>query len=76
MNYIVRGGYEATRTGRGPDFHVEKSDLPGRVVDSKDIEIQTGSSRLSELQEETKERRTGHYKVERVDPTPAFYQDL
>jgi hypothetical protein len=76
MNYIVRGGYEVTRTGRGSDFHVEKRDLPGRVVDSKDIEIKTGSSRLSELQEETKERRTGQYKVEGVDPPPAFYQDL
>lgn len=76
MNYIVRGGYEVTRTGRGSDFRVEKRDLPGRVVDSKDIEIKTGRSRLSELQEETKKRRTGHYKVERVDPPPAFYQDL
>jgi hypothetical protein len=60
MNYIVRGGYEIRRTGRGFDFHVEKRDLPGRVVDSKDVEIRTGSSHLSELQEGTEERRTGH----------------
>jgi len=51
MNYIVRGGYEVGRTGRGCDFHVEKTDLPGRVVDSKGIGGKTGRSRLSELQE-------------------------
>lgn len=76
MNYIVRGGYEGTRTGRCSDFQVEKRDLPGRVVDSKDTEIETGRSRLSELQEETRKKRTGHYKVERVDPPRPFYQDL
>ena len=76
MNYIVRGGYEGTRTGRCSDFQVEKRDLPGRVVDSKDTEIETGGFRLSELQEETKKKRTAHYKVERVDPPRPFYQDL
>ena len=76
MNYIVRGGYEGTRTGRCSHFQVEKRDLPGRVVDSKDTEIEPGGFRLSELQEETKKRRTGHYKVERVDPPRPFYQDL
>ena len=61
MNCIVRGGYEVGRTGRGFDFHVEKTDLPGRVVDSKGIGGKTGRSRLSELQEKkTKKRRTGH----------------
>ena len=76
MNYIVRGGYEGTRTGRCSDFQVEKRDLPGRVVDNKDTEIETGGFRLSDLQEETKKKRTGHYKVERVDPPRPFYQDL
>ena len=57
MNYIVRGGYEVRRTGRGFDFHVEKRDLLGRVVDSKGIAGRTGRSRLSELQE--KRRRKG-----------------
>jgi hypothetical protein len=75
MNYAVRN-YKVTRTGRGSDFHVEKRDLLRRVVDSKDIEVKTGRSHLSELQEETKRKRRGHYKVERVEPPPFFYQDL
>jgi hypothetical protein len=75
MNYAIRG-YEITRTGRGSDFHVTKRDVLGRVVDSKDIEVKTGKSPLSELQEETKRRKRGRYKVERVEPPPFFYQDL
>lgn len=76
MNHVVRGGYEVTRTELGSDFPVEKRDLLGRVVGSKDTEIKTGKPRLSELQGETKKRRMGHYRVERVDPPPAFCQDL
>ena len=48
----------------------------GRVIDTKDVEVKTGDSALSELQEETKKRKRGHYKVERVDPPPFFYKDL
>lgn len=75
MNYALRG-YEVERTGRGSDFHVVKRDMLGRVIDSKDIEVKTGSSTLSELQEKTKKRKRGHYKIERVEPPPFFYQDL
>lgn len=74
MNYGLRG-YEVERTGRGSDFHVTKRDIFGRVVDSKDIEVKTGDSPLSELQEETKKRKRGHYKEERVDLPPFFYKD-
>ncbi len=42
MNYALRG-YEVERTGRGSDFHVVKRDVLGRVIDSKDIEVKTGS---------------------------------
>ena len=75
MNYALRG-YEVERTGRGSDFHVVKRDMLGRVIDSKDIEVKTGSSTLSELQEKTKKRKRGHYKIERLEPPPFFYQDL
>lgn len=75
MNYAIRG-YQVTRTGRGSDFHVTKRDVLGRVVDRKDIEVKTGNSPLSELQEETKKRERGRYRVERVEPPPFFYQDL
>lgn len=75
MNYIVRGGYNVTRTGRGSDWHAEKRDLLGRVIDNTDIEVKTGRSRLSKLQEKTKKKRRGHYEVERVEPPPFFYQD-
>jgi hypothetical protein len=75
MNYALRG-YKVERTGRGSDFHVVKRDVLGRVVDSKDIEVKTGSSTLSELQGETKRRKREHYKVERVEPPPFLYKDL
>ena len=74
MNYALRG-YEVTRTGRGSDFHVQKRDLLGKVIDSRDIEVKTGGSQLSDLQEETRRRKTGHYDVERLDPPPLFYED-
>ena len=74
MNYGLRG-YEVTRTGRGSDFHVEKRDILGRVVDSRDVEVKTGQSQLSELQEQTKKRMRGHYTVERLEPPPLFYED-
>jgi hypothetical protein len=69
-------GYKVERTGRGSDFHVTKRDLLGRVIDSKDIEVKSGSSQLSELQEETRKRKRGHYKVERVEPSPFYYKDI
>jgi hypothetical protein len=75
MNYAIRG-YEVTRTGRGSDFHVTKRDMLGRVVDGKYVEVKTGESPLSELQEETRKSERGRYKVERVEPPPFFYQDL
>jgi hypothetical protein len=56
MHYAVRG-YEVKRTGRGSDFHVRKKDVLGRVIVSKDVEVKTGRSTLSELQEKTKKRR-------------------
>ena len=69
-------GYEVERTGRGSDFHVIKKDIFGNVLDSKDIEVKSGRSQLSELQKETKRKKGGRYKVERVEPPPFFYQDI
>ena len=74
MNYGLRG-YEWIPTGRGSDGYVVKRDLLGRVIDSRHIEVKTGGSQLSELQEETKRRNMGHYTVERLDPPPLFYED-
>jgi hypothetical protein len=69
-------GYEVKRTGRGSDIHVTRRDLLGKVVESKDIEVKSGSSQLSKLQEETRSKKKGHYKVERVEPPSFFYRDI
>jgi len=59
-------GYEVERTGRGHDFRVRKRDIfTGRVIESKLIEVKSGSAELSELQHKMKKRKS-NYKVERV----------
>jgi len=61
------GGYEVERTPRGKDFTVRKRDLlTGRVTQTKYIEVKTGRAKLSKLQEKTKKKKKGSYKVERV----------
>ncbi len=65
-SYSFRG-YEVERTPRGKDFTVRKRNpFTGRVTETKHIEVKTGKSKLSKLQEKTKKK--GNYKVERVDP--------
>lgn len=63
LSYMARG-YEVEETGAGSDFRVRRRDpFTGRVVESKFVEVKTGSSRLSRLQ--MKMKRRGKYKVER-----------
>jgi len=67
MNYALRG-YEVERTGKGHDFRVRKRNLfTGRVVESKVVEVKSGKSNLSKLQQKTKKKKS-NYKVERVEP--------
>ena len=67
MNYALRG-YEVERTRKGSDFRVRRRDLfTGKVVESKLIEVKSGKSKLSKLQQKTK-RKKSNYKVERVEP--------
>jgi len=67
MDYILRG-YEVKRTGKGHDFRVRKRDLfTGKVVESKVVEVKSGKSNLSKLQQKTKKKKS-NYKVERVEP--------
>ena len=66
INYALRG-YEVERTGEGSDFRVRRRNpFTGRVVESKLIEVKSGKSKLSNLQQKTKKR--SNYKVERVEP--------
>jgi HJR/Mrr/RecB family endonuclease len=50
-------GYEVERTGRGSDYRARKRDLfTGKVVESRLVEVKTGSAKLSRLQRRTKPR--------------------
>jgi len=60
-------GYEVERTGRGHDYRIRKRDLTGRVVYSGVREIKSGNAKLSQLQEQTKKKKS-NYKVIRHDP--------
>jgi hypothetical protein len=67
VSYSIKG-YEVERTGRGSDFRVRRRDpFTGRVVESKLVEVKSGNAKLSDLQKQTKKRKS-NYKVDRVDP--------
>ncbi|MCD5401632.1 hypothetical protein LR013_03470 [candidate division NPL-UPA2 bacterium] len=67
MKYALRG-YEVEKTGKGSDFRVRRRNLfTGSVVESKLIEVKSGKSKLSKLQQKTG-RKKSNYKVERVEP--------
>ena len=62
IKYAMQG-YEVSRTGKGSDLQVIKSDFcTGKVVESKKVEVKTGNAKLSKLQRKAKP------KVERVNP--------
>lgn len=66
--HATLSGYEVERTGRGSDFRIRKRDMfTGRVTESKLVEVKTGRSKLSKLQQRTK-RKKSNYKVVREDP--------
>jgi len=61
-------GYEVERTGRGSDFRIRKRNpFTGRVIESKLVEVKTGNSKLSKLQQRTK-KKNSNYKVVREEP--------
>lgn len=60
-------GYEVRRTGRGSDYKERKVNiLTGRTGPWTHVEVKSGNSRLSKLQNRTK-RKTKRYRVERYD---------
>jgi len=65
VNETLKGS-DVRRTGRGSDFEVTKRDLwTGKSEGRKLVEVKSGDSKLSKLQERTKRRNKGRYSVVR-----------
>jgi len=69
-------GYKSEKTGRGSDRHVRKTDILGNVVQEFDVEIKTGKSQLSPLQQKEKARKGKGFVEERVEPPPIYWKEL
>ncbi len=63
-------GYKVTRTGKGHDFKAEKKDWFTGKKKTKYIEVKTGNSKLSKLQNKKRGQFGNKYVVERLEPTP------
>ena len=61
-------GKEVERTGRGHDFKETTTNIWTGRKSTKYVEVKTGGARLSELQEKTKKKKKGGYKVVREEP--------
>lgn len=68
-SFVLReklNGNSVKRTGRGHDYKVTHRDIFGRATRTTYHEVKSSrNARLSELQEKTKKKLKGRYKVER-----------
>lgn len=63
-------GYKVKRTGKGHDLKAEKKDWFTGKKETKYIEVKTGNSKLSPLQNKKRGKLEKKYVVERLEPTP------
>ncbi len=63
-------GWKMTRTGRGHDYRATRKNWRTGKTETKYVEVKTGNSQLSSLQEKKKKQLGSKYVEERVNANP------